>query len=96
MLSHQLNQNVIDGEKTIIQNPNEAQRKEHEKFDFELPQICLEQTDQGSESLWSESHNAVVSCPKYRSMRQHLSRWQPTYQPYLPALLTRPSEQALL
>ncbi|KAJ8677267.1 hypothetical protein QAD02_013054, partial [Eretmocerus hayati] len=32
MLSHQLKQFRIDGEKTIIQNPNEAQRKEHEKF----------------------------------------------------------------
>merc|ERR1712044_73138 len=39
MLSHQLNQNVIDGEKTIIQNPNEAQRKEHDKFDFELHEV---------------------------------------------------------
>merc|ERR1719323_1730050 len=28
MLSHQLEQNRIDGEKTIIQNPSEAQRKE--------------------------------------------------------------------
>ena len=39
MLSHQLNQNVIDGEKTIIQNPTEAQRKEHEKFDFEMHEV---------------------------------------------------------
>lgn len=39
MLSHQLFQNVIDGEKTIIQNPTEAQRKEHEKFDFELHEV---------------------------------------------------------
>lgn len=39
MLSHQLNQNVIDGEKTIIQNPTEAQRKEHDKFDFELHEV---------------------------------------------------------
>merc|ERR1711892_1636016 len=30
MLSHQLEQNKIDGEKTIIQNPSEAQRKEHD------------------------------------------------------------------
>ena len=36
MLSHQLAQNVIDGEKTIIQNPSEAQRKEHDKYDFEV------------------------------------------------------------
>ena len=39
MLSHQLGQNVIDGEKTIIQNPSEAQRKEHDKFDFELHEV---------------------------------------------------------
>ena len=30
----QLQQNRIDGEKTVIQNPTEAQRKEHDKYDF--------------------------------------------------------------
>lgn len=35
MLSHQLKQNKIDGEKTIIQNPTAAQKKEHEKCEFE-------------------------------------------------------------
>jgi len=39
MLSHQLQQNTIDGEKTIIQNPNEAQRKEYEKCTFELNEV---------------------------------------------------------
>lgn len=39
MLSHQLKQFKIDGEKTIIQNPNEAQRKEHEKCEFELHEV---------------------------------------------------------
>lgn len=39
MLSHQLQQNTIDGEKTIIQNPNEAQRKEHDKYEFELHEV---------------------------------------------------------
>jgi curved DNA binding protein len=39
MLSHQLQQNTIDGEKTIIQNPNEAQRKEYEKCTFELHEV---------------------------------------------------------
>jgi len=39
MLSHQLEQNKIDGEKTVIQNPTEAQRKEHEKYDFELHEV---------------------------------------------------------
>ncbi|XP_033729175.1 proliferation-associated protein 2G4-like [Pecten maximus] len=36
MLSHQLKQHVIDGEKAIIQNPTEAQSKEHEKCEFEV------------------------------------------------------------
>lgn len=39
MLSHQLKQFKIDGEKTIIQNPNEAQRKEHEKCEFALHEV---------------------------------------------------------
>jgi curved DNA binding protein len=39
MLSHELKQNQIDGEKTIIQNPNEAQRKEYEKCTFELNEV---------------------------------------------------------
>jgi len=39
MLSHQLKQFEIDGQKTIIQNPNEAQRKEHEKCTFELHEV---------------------------------------------------------
>jgi len=39
MLSHQLEQNKIDGEKTIIQNPTEAQKKEHDKFEFGLHEV---------------------------------------------------------
>lgn len=39
MLSHQLKQYRIDGEKTVIQNPNEAQKKEHEKFDLEVHEV---------------------------------------------------------
>jgi len=39
MLSHQLEQNRIDGEKTIIQNPSEAQRKEHDKYEFDLHEV---------------------------------------------------------
>lgn len=39
MLSHQLQQNTIDGEKTIIQNPNEAQKKEYEKCTFEVNEV---------------------------------------------------------
>lgn len=39
MLSHQLKQFSIDGEKTIIQNPSEAQKKEHEKYEFETYEV---------------------------------------------------------
>nr|XP_002734317.1 PREDICTED: proliferation-associated protein 2G4-like isoform X1 [Saccoglossus kowalevskii] len=39
MLSHQLKRNVIDGEKSIIQHPNEAQRKEHDKCDFDVHEV---------------------------------------------------------
>jgi len=41
MLSHQIQQNVIDGEKTIIQNPNEAQRKDHKKCEFEQHEVYV-------------------------------------------------------
>lgn len=39
MVSHQLKQFRIDGEKTIIQNPNDAQRKEHAKVDFGVNEV---------------------------------------------------------
>ncbi|KAI0215843.1 Proliferation-associated protein 2G4 [Lamellibrachia satsuma] len=39
MLSHQLKQHVIDGEKSIIQNPTELQRREHEKCEFEVHEV---------------------------------------------------------
>ncbi|XP_051516676.1 proliferation-associated protein 2G4-like [Myxocyprinus asiaticus] len=39
MLSHQLKQHAIDGEKTIIQNPTDQQRKDHEKAEFEVHEV---------------------------------------------------------
>ncbi|XP_031465188.1 proliferation-associated protein 2G4 [Phasianus colchicus] len=39
MLSHQLKQHVIDGEKTIIQNPTDQQKKDHEKAEFEVHEV---------------------------------------------------------
>jgi len=39
MLSHQLQQHVIDGKKAIIQNPTEAQRKDHEKCEFDVHEV---------------------------------------------------------
>ena len=49
MLSHQLEQNRIDGEKTIIQNPSEAQRKEHEKFDFSVHEVNFKNLSKSNE-----------------------------------------------
>ncbi|XP_072308831.1 proliferation-associated protein 2G4-like [Eucyclogobius newberryi] len=39
MLSHQLKQHIIDGEKTIIQNPTDQQRKDHDKAEFEVHEV---------------------------------------------------------
>lgn len=39
MLSHELRQFRIDGDKTIIQNPTEAQKKNHEKCEFEVNEV---------------------------------------------------------
>ncbi|CAG0897293.1 unnamed protein product [Darwinula stevensoni] len=39
MLSHQLEHLRIDGEKSIIQNPSEGQRKDHEKCTFEVHEV---------------------------------------------------------
>uniref|UniRef100_A0A671G6D9 Peptidase M24 domain-containing protein n=1 Tax=Rhinolophus ferrumequinum TaxID=59479 RepID=A0A671G6D9_RHIFE len=39
MLSHQLKQHVIDGEETIIQNPTDQQKKDHENAGFEVHEV---------------------------------------------------------
>lgn len=39
MLSHELKQYQMDGGKTIIQNPTDAQKKEHEKAEFEKHEV---------------------------------------------------------
>lgn len=39
MLSHELNQFKLDGPKTIIQNPSEMHRKEHDKSAFEANEV---------------------------------------------------------
>ncbi|XP_071485577.1 proliferation-associated protein 2G4-like [Diadema antillarum] len=39
MLSHQLKKNVINGEKSIIQNPTEEQLREHTKCAFEVHEV---------------------------------------------------------
>ncbi|XP_022079318.1 proliferation-associated protein 2G4-like [Acanthaster planci] len=39
MLSHQLKQNTIDGEKSIIQNPTDDQRKDHKVSEVEVHEV---------------------------------------------------------
>lgn len=39
MLSHELKQFTIDGDKSIIQNPTEAQKKSHDKCTFEVNEV---------------------------------------------------------
>lgn len=39
MLSHELKQYEMDAGKTIIQNPTEAQKKEHEKCEFAVHEV---------------------------------------------------------
>jgi len=39
MLSHQLRRHVIDGEKVIIQNPTDDQRKNTDKVDFDVHEV---------------------------------------------------------
>lgn len=71
MLSHQLKQFKIDGEKTIIQNPTDSQKKEHEKFEFALHEVyamdVLVSTGEGvvsnncNNSMYSISTNKKIS-----------------------------------
>lgn len=56
MLSHQLKQFKIDGEKTIIQNPTAAQKKEHEKCTFENYEVYA------MDVLISTGEGAVSNC----------------------------------
>lgn len=51
MLSHQLKQNQIDGEKTVISNPTEKQKQDHEESEFEVHDVyamdCFVSTGDG-------------------------------------------------
>ncbi|XP_076335786.1 proliferation-associated protein 2G4-like isoform X2 [Tachypleus tridentatus] len=62
MPSHRLKQFEIDGEKSIIQNPTEAQRKEHEKCEFELHEVyaidVVISTGEGKDLLF----NKLLKC----------------------------------
>lgn len=72
MLSHQLKQGKIDGEKTIIQNPTDAQKKEHEKFELETHEVyamdVLISTGEGVVSI-IHIHIMCTSSPWYNNVR---------------------------
>ncbi|PNF37533.1 Proliferation-associated protein 2G4 [Cryptotermes secundus] len=56
MLSHQLDQFEFEGKKTIIQNPSDSQKKEHEKYEFATHEVyamnVLVSTGEGVVNLW--------------------------------------------
>jgi len=64
MLSHQLKQFRIDGEKSIIQNPTEAQKKDHERCEFDVNEVyaidVLISTGEGKVGLSSISLLVVI------------------------------------
>ena len=66
MLSHQLKRERIDGEKSIIQNPTEAQRKEHDKCEFDVHEVyaidVLISTGEGKVSLSVGESLAAHDC----------------------------------
>uniref|UniRef100_A0A7N8X8X5 Proliferation-associated 2G4, b n=1 Tax=Mastacembelus armatus TaxID=205130 RepID=A0A7N8X8X5_9TELE len=62
MLSHQLKQHVIDGEKTIIQNPTDQQKKDHEKAEFEVNLFLLS-------SPYFSFLLGVVECAKHELLQ---------------------------
>lgn len=66
MLSHQLKQFRIDGEKSIIQNPSEAQRKEHEKSTIETYEVyamdVLVSTGEGVVSSFKNENKKIINC----------------------------------
>ncbi|KAG6923420.1 proliferation-associated 2G4, partial [Chelydra serpentina] len=70
MLSHQLKQHVIDGEKTIIQNPTDQQKKDHEKAEFEVHEVyaidVLVSTGEGKEK---KARMGVVECAKHELLQ---------------------------
>uniref|UniRef100_A0A4W3HRR1 Proliferation-associated 2G4 n=1 Tax=Callorhinchus milii TaxID=7868 RepID=A0A4W3HRR1_CALMI len=64
MLSHQLKQHVIDGEKTIIQNPTDQQKKDHEKAEFEVdPTIQYGLKMKTSRAFFSEVERRFDAMP---------------------------------
>ena len=61
----QLEQNRIDGEKTVIQNPTEAQRKEHDKYDFDLHEVyAIDVLISTGEGQGTQSFNNTIT-PHY-------------------------------
>uniref|UniRef100_A0A2K5XZD6 Peptidase M24 domain-containing protein n=1 Tax=Mandrillus leucophaeus TaxID=9568 RepID=A0A2K5XZD6_MANLE len=56
MLSHQLKEHVVDGEKTIIQNPTDQQKKDHEKAELAVHEVYAVDVLISSEEDPSKQH----------------------------------------
>uniref|UniRef100_A0A2K6BEW5 Peptidase M24 domain-containing protein n=1 Tax=Macaca nemestrina TaxID=9545 RepID=A0A2K6BEW5_MACNE len=64
MLSHQLKQHVINGEKNIIQNPTDQQKKDQEKAEFEVhPSKQYELKMKTSRAFFSEVERRFDAMP---------------------------------
>ena len=78
MLSHQLKRNVIDGEKSIIQNPNEGQKKEHEKCEFDVHEVyaidILVSTGDGKAKEKESRTTVYKRTPNMYSLKMKTSR----------------------
>lgn len=61
MLSRQLKQHATDGEKTIIQNPTDQQKKDREKAEFEVHEVyavdVLSAQERTSQGCRTENHH---------------------------------------
>ena len=78
MLSHQLKQFKIVGEKTIIQNPNDAQKKEHEKFEFATHEVyAMDVLVSTGEGVVSFAFRSNAACGRFRSSQDmKLCLWE--------------------
>ena len=78
MLSHQLKRNVIDGEKSIIQNPNEGQKKEHENCEFDVHEVyaidILVSTGDGKAKEKESRTTVYKRTPNMYSLKMKTSR----------------------
>ncbi|KAI5637415.1 metallopeptidase family m24 domain-containing protein [Phthorimaea operculella] len=97
MLSHQLKQFRIDGEKSIIQNPSEAQRKEHEKATLETYEVyamdVLVSTGEGVlKQFRIDGEKSIIQNPSEAQRKEHEKATLETYEVYAMDVLVSTGE----